>query len=90
MSMNIDPNVEKDLADLAVFRGITVSDMLAEYTAKEKEYWYQRSEDLKALESPKNGHSISHDEMKAYFQKLREIAKAKLSIQFDKLALYES
>ncbi len=78
MSLNIDPNIERDLTELAGLQNVSVNALLREFTAEQKRYWKERAEDMARLENAKQNGGVSQDEMKAHFDELRDAARAKL------------
>ena len=78
MSLNIDPNIERDLTELAGLQNVSVNALLREFTAAQKRYWKERAEDMARLEYAKQNGGVSQDEMKVHFEELRDVARAKL------------
>ena len=63
MSLNIDPQIEHDLAELAGMKNISVNTLLREFTVDQKRYWKERAEDKARLEKLKKGGGIAHNDM---------------------------
>ena len=78
MSLNIDPNIERDLTELAGLQNVSVNALLREFTAEQKRYWKERAEDMARLENVKQNGGVTQGEMKVRFDELRDAARAKL------------
>ena len=78
MSLNIDPNIERDLAELAGLKNVSVNALLREFTTEQKRYWKERAEDMTRLDNVKKNGGVSQDKMEAHFEDLRDAARAKL------------
>jgi len=65
MSLNIDPQIEHDLAKLAGMKNISVNALLREFTAEQKRYWQERTEDAASLNAMENGEFIDQETMLA-------------------------
>jgi len=79
MSLNIDPTIERDLAELAGMKKVTVNALLREFTADQKRYWQERSEDADSIEAMHSGDFIDQetmlDKINAMIGQTQELAK---------------
>lgn len=75
MSLNIDPQIERDLSKLADMRNITVNALLRDFTAEQKRYWRERSEDADSLDAMQKGEFIDQGTMLSKMDGLIERAQ---------------
>ena len=70
---------ERDLAELAGMRKVTVNALLREFTADQKRYWQERAEDAEGVKAMQNGEFIDQETMLEKFDTMigqtQELAK---------------
>jgi len=76
MSLEIDPQIEKDLTQLANMKNVSVNGLLREFTVKQKQYFIDLDEDMRRLDAMKKDGGIPHDEMMDWLEDLAQ-GKAK-------------
>lgn len=75
MSLEIDPQIERDLSKLADLKNISVNTLLRDFTAEQKRYWEERTEDMDSLKLMQNGEFVDQDTMLSKFDSMIGQAK---------------
>lgn len=76
--MNIKPQTEQALMEIASLKGVSLDMLLHDFVSKESRQLRERAEDDQRLAGARQNGGMTHDEMKSHFETLRDRARARL------------